>query len=147
MSGISKEVEDSYHCWKRRSAMKTIYLMIVLLFTILICGGNAFAEFEGNNNTFYGTIAGVNTADDNDADTIVGGDAGLRKTTGSSNTFVGENAGRNNVEASYNTFIGADAGLSNSNNNTFLGLQSGFANREGKDNILGRRLSYINVVQ
>ena len=67
--------------------MKSMNFMIALMFALLICAGNAFGEFQGNSNTFYGINAGASTADDNDADTFVGGNAGLSNTTGSSNTF------------------------------------------------------------
>ena len=70
--------------------MKTLCGVTVLGLVIFLAGEKAFAEWQGNSNTFYGANAGVNTADDNDADTFVGADAGASNTTGSNNTFVGK---------------------------------------------------------
>ena len=69
--------------------MKTISVFtFLLLFTLYIYTGSAFAGFEGGSNTFYGSGAGANAGDD-DYCTFIGRSAGNSNTTGASNTFLG----------------------------------------------------------
>lgn len=148
--------------------MKAIRLIAFLLFSSCISfvyTGSAFAGFEGNSNTFYGSDAGANTTGDDDsctfvgrnaghnnttgyANTFVGRSAGHNTTTGSDNTFLGFDAGHNNTVGSYNTFIGRYAGYFNTNGigNTFIGNYAGDANTTGDDNtFIGLYAGYNNT--
>ncbi|WP_338733603.1 T9SS type A sorting domain-containing protein [Mangrovimonas cancribranchiae] len=112
-----------------------------------------------DDNTFVGSIAGRNNMT-GFRNTFLGAEAGYHNTTGYRNTFVGDStgvdvgvgrlntfvgqaAGAATEHADYNTFIGAHAGGDNNrtnntddaNRNTYVGVFTGFSNREGQDNV------------
>ena len=150
--------------------MKTRGLVYVLVATLCMGAGWAWAGNETLQNTFYGYNAGYNSTGDNDADTFIGCQAGMytvngsedyygkadtfvgyragyQNTTGFNNTFIGYGAGRNNTTADSNTFVGYLAGYTNTTYccNTFLGYQSGYSNTSGYYNIfIGWGAGYYN---
>lgn len=76
--------------------------------------GASGAPNTGNNNTFVGSLSGVNNS------------------SGVGNTYLGSNTGGSNDTGSYNVIIGAQAGsvLKGGNNNTIIGFGAG---RESED--------------
>ncbi len=116
--------------------MKTVHKIAALVFVSVLNNGNAFAQFEGNSNTFLGTDTGANTVGDDDSATFVGYKAGENNTIGSGNTFMGWIAGHSNTQGSENTFVGANAGFSNltGSANSFVGDNAGYSNVDGSHN-------------
>ena len=118
-----------------------------------------FNNTTANDNTFLGNTAGrqnttgfQNTYIGNEAgydsssgfkNTHVGDSTGIDNSIGKLNTFIGQAAGAASEYADYNTFIGNYAGgdnnrtnnQTNANRNTYVGVFSGFSNREGEDNV------------
>jgi len=95
-------------------------------------------EGEELYNTFFGIEAGesLDSGGGGQFNSIFGGLAGKKTTTGASNTFIGDSAGFYNIIGSSNTFVGADAGFDNTaSNNTFVGYDSGMANTTGTKNV------------
>ena len=145
--------------------MKPKIMLCTIVLLLAAFTGSVYGGFEGNNNTFYGTVAGNSTIGDNDGATFIGANAGYSNTTGSNNTFVGYHAGEWNTTGYYNTFLGHYAGVSNTigysntfagyragaNNvtgyyNTFLGHYAGWANDIGSRNtFLGESAGYSNT--
>ena len=84
----------------------------------------------------------------NDANTVIGVNAGQSNTTGIQNTFLGKDVGRDNTSGSNNTFVGLTAGQSNTtgSDNTFLGRLAGQDNTTGSLNtFLGREAGRFNT--
>ena len=123
-----------------------IFTMVLLLSALT---GSAVGEYQGNNNTFYGTNAGANTTGDDDHDTFIGAGAGYTNTTGAHNTFLGFYAGYSNTTGSYNIFIGSFAGMYTTSGyqNTFLGYSAGDSNTTGNYNtIIGSLAGLENTI-
>ncbi|NQY29871.1 MAG: hypothetical protein HRT69_10405 [Flavobacteriaceae bacterium] len=102
-----------------------------------------FRLIAGYRNTFVGAEAGYDV-ENGYRNTFVGDSTGIDLKNGKLNAFFGQAAGCANENASYNTFIGALAGGDvnrtnkadgSSNRNTYVGVFTGFANREGTDNV------------
>ena len=123
-----------------------MFYSIVLLLSVFT--GSVFGGTEGSMNTFYGTGAGTNTAEDNDHDTFIGAYAGYSNTIGNHNTFLGYAAGYSNTTGSGNIFLGHTAGYPNTTglDNVFLGSYSGYSNTTGNQNIcVGNRAGHSNA--
>jgi len=97
----------------------------------------------GYRNTFVGADAGYDV-EDGYRNTFVGDSTGIDLKNGRLNTMIGQSAGSGTEHASYSTFIGANAGADvnranqtdgSSNRNTYVGAFTGFANRQGTDNV------------
>ena len=96
----------------------------------------------GHRNTFVGAQAGFDVVNGY-KNTFVGDSTGTDLSNGRLNSFFGQAAGSATEHASYNTFIGASAGgdnnrtnnVNDANRNTYVGVFTGFSNREGEDNV------------
>jgi hypothetical protein len=132
----------------KEDVMKAKGLVYLVLMMLCMGAGLAWAGFEGDENTFYGSNAGASTTGDNDGATFIGALAGFSNTTGNKNTFLGFSAGYYNSEGYSNTFLGISAGFSNTTGfmNTFLGSDAGSYNTTGQDNtFLGHNAGYYNT--
>ncbi|WGD34308.1 T9SS type A sorting domain-containing protein [Olleya sp. YS] len=97
---------------------------------------------EGFRNTYVGNEAGYDSSTGY-RNTYVGDSTGIDNSIGRLNTFIGQAAGSANEYSNYNTFVGAQSGgdnnrtnsTTNANRNTYVGVFSGFSNREGEDNV------------
>ena len=87
------------------------------------------------NSVFIGSGAGSNDDLTNNANTMVGTNAGLLNTSGASNTLIGVGAGFSN-NGNANSFFGSGSGQLNNagNENCFFGQNSGFFNMTGSNN-------------
>ena len=88
--------------------------------------------------------------------TAIGDSAGLDIGEGNFNTMLGQGAGWGTEHADYNTFVGWSAGgdnnrtnsTTNANRNTYVGVRTGNANREGEDNVgMGAFADFNNTVR
>jgi trimeric autotransporter adhesin len=110
---------------------------------------------EGDENTFYGDLAGSGNSgkwvtfigaeagagadaggNSGDSNTFVGQRCGWKNTSGASNTFAGRNAGAFNTGGNDNTFVGRAAGYGNTTgqHNSFIGSYAGFSIKTHRDN-------------
>lgn len=100
--------------------------------------GSGTGEMSGTFNAMYGTQSGsgLTTGKQN---TFIGAGAGRVLSSTDWNTFIGSGSGGQAQTAASSTFVGFESGLgSGSNNNgqqnTFLGVRSGWTNTEGEYN-------------
>ncbi len=73
-------------------------------------GNSAF----GQNNTFVGRHAGLNTTEAY-GNTFIGYESGMDNVSGSNNTAIGPNSGRTIINGENNTFVGENANTSKTN--------------------------------
>jgi len=96
----------------------------------------------GFGNAFFGDEAGYDNTT-GQWNSALGDSALIDNGVGFNNTAIGHGAGCATEHGDYNTFLGAYAGgdnnrtnnSSNANRNTYVGVFSGFSNREGEDNV------------
>jgi hypothetical protein len=140
--------------------MKTRGFVYVLVVTLCIGAGSAWAGFEGISNTLYGSGAGTSFGGDSCYATFIGYQAGYhtnygtQSSDGKYNTFVGYKAGFTNTTGFSNTFLGNYAGYTNSPGsfntqgycNTFIGDSAGYSNTGGNYNtFLGVSAGHSNT--
>jgi len=108
-----------------------------------MAGGGGYGDLTGHNNTGVGEGALEDVESTGSRNTSIGSGAGNDIGEAYGNTMLGADAGANTEHADFSTFVGSYAGWDNNRNNhdddanrnTALGSFSGFANREGSDNV------------
>ena len=112
----------------------TLAANIVRATTQYNIGANRVLSVAGQDNTFVGLSAGLNTT--GNANSFFGSSAGAANTSGIGNSFFGRHAGLNNTEGLVNSFFGASAGRNNTtgDGNAFFGASAGQSNSEGSFN-------------
>ncbi len=102
---------------------------------------------NGNNNCYYGVMAGYGATDASN-NIFVGYKSASNMIQGHYNTFVGTQSGEQRVDGNYNTMLGYMSGYGSggSNSNTFIGAFSGYSNETGVHNLfLGYETGYNNT--
>lgn len=116
--------------------------------SIVVSGSISQIGVGGTGNIFIGDEPSTNMTSDAQYNVIIGQDAGILNSSGSTNVFIGKSAGTLNQIGNNNVYIGTYSGYNSKlSNNVMIGESAGFNNIMGQYNVfVGQQSGYNNKV-